>query len=243
MTTSGPPAFATTDVENRGVSVRAEWVDGPPSAPRLDGSDLSGQVRCGLAVLADLGRVPLGVLMPGAQEYRPQHSVRVSATRDSLTLTFASGARPQRLAFRPGSAASYLKRVGQLRVAAGLAPLDSRFARRVLARAGFTLDGDMSPWVEPQFPSAFRAVHGTCTGSGDGACQHVFFFYGNRYLGTDAQDTHSGVYVAWQSRDVIALAYPIWRPQDSMCCPSGGVRVVRFEWNGSRVVPLGPIPS
>jgi hypothetical protein len=243
VTASGPPAFTITDVHYGGVELAGEWIGGTSAAPRYESVELSGAVRCPLAVLADLSRVPLDVVTPGAPEARHQHAIHVDVNGDMLTMTFARGSQPQRLEFRPGPATAYLARVAALRRAAGVTALDVGLVRSTLAHVGFTLDAPISPWTEPQFPSPFRAVHGTCTGSGDGACQHNFFFFGNRYLGTDTAGIQGGVYVAWQSRGTVALAYLVWRAGDAMCCPSGAVRVVRFHWNGSRVVALDRIPD
>ena len=50
------------------------------------------------------------------------------------------------------------------------------------------------------------------------------------------------VSVQWTTSDVAALSYPLYAPGDPHCCPTGGSRLVRFEWNGSAVVPLDPLP-
>ena len=83
---------------------------------------------------------------------------------------------------------------------------------------------------------------GTCAESATGYCQNAFFFYGNRYLGTDVSAIDIGVSIQWTTRDVAALSYPLYAPEDPHCCPTGGSRTVRFEWNGSRVVPIDPLP-
>jgi hypothetical protein len=85
-------------------------------------------------------------------------------------------------------------------------------------------------------------ITGTCAGSATGYCQNAFFFYDNRYLGTDVKGLDLGVSVEWTTGDVAALSYPLYAPGDPNCCPTGGSRLVRFEWNGSAVVPLDPLP-
>ena len=85
-------------------------------------------------------------------------------------------------------------------------------------------------------------ITGYCTGSAGGFCQHAFFFYDNRYLGTDTSSYDLGVSIQWTKSDEAELSYPLYAPGDAHCCPSGGTRLVRFEWNGSAVVPLDPLP-
>jgi hypothetical protein len=87
-------------------------------------------------------------------------------------------------------------------------------------------------------------ITGTCPESAGGFCQHAFFFYDNRYLGTDTSTLGvSLVSIKWTTSDVAALSYPLYAPSDAHCCPSGGARLVRFEWNESALVPLDPLPA
>jgi hypothetical protein len=87
-----------------------------------------------------------------------------------------------------------------------------------------------------------RVLTATRTGSGDGYAQQVFFFVGNRYIGTDTSQPSAGVKVVAQSDTEVKLAYPLYRPHDPLCCPGGGQATVRFQLNNGRLVPLGTIP-
>lgn len=83
---------------------------------------------------------------------------------------------------------------------------------------------------------------GTRTGSGDGYGQQAFFFVNGRYIGTDAKEPSASVKVVSQSDTEVALAYPLYRSSDPLCCPSGGQTVVHFQLNNGRLQPLQPIP-
>ena len=89
---------------------------------------------------------------------------------------------------------------------------------------------------------ALRVLVGTRTGSGDGYGQQAFFFVGGRYIGTDAKQASASVRVASQGDTEVTLAYPLYRKNDALCCPSGGSATVRFQLNNGHLTPLGPIP-
>jgi hypothetical protein len=46
----------------------------------------------------------------------------------------------------------------------------------------------------------------------------------------------------WRDDTTIALMYVLYRNSDALCCPTGGGKIVRFHWNGSRLVALDRIP-
>jgi hypothetical protein len=83
---------------------------------------------------------------------------------------------------------------------------------------------------------------GTRTGSGDGYNQRAFFFLDGRYLGTDAKDPSAALKVLSQSDTEVTIAYPLYRPNDPLCCPGGGQAKVHFQLDNGRLVPLDPIP-
>ncbi|MCL5265476.1 MAG: protein kinase [Chloroflexi bacterium] len=91
--------------------------------------------------------------------------------------------------------------------------------------------------------NTIRVLIGVATGSADGYNQRAFFFVNNDYIGTDTLNPSATVNLKWQTNDTVSLSYPLYRPNDPMCCPSGGVAQVRYYWNGARLVPLEPIPS
>jgi len=91
--------------------------------------------------------------------------------------------------------------------------------------------------------NTLRVLIGVATGSADGYNQRAFFFVNNDYIGTDTLNPSATVNPNWQTNDTVSLSYPLYRPSDPMCCPTGGAAQVRYYWNGARLVPLDPIPS
>jgi hypothetical protein len=87
-----------------------------------------------------------------------------------------------------------------------------------------------------------RVLVGTRTGSGDGYGQQAFFFVGNRYIGTDAKEPSAKLKIVSQGDTEVALAYPLYRRNDPLCCPSGGQRTVHFVLNDGKLTALDPIP-
>ena len=83
---------------------------------------------------------------------------------------------------------------------------------------------------------------GTHTGSGDGYGQQAFFFVDGRYIGTDSSQPSATLRVVGQSDTQVTLAYPLYRPHDALCCPSGGEARVTFALDNGRLTPQQPIP-
>ena len=97
---------------------------------------------------------------------------------------------------------------------------------------------DTSTW-----DGSFRlnALIGTLAQS-DGYNRRAFFFLGRRYLGTDASAPSAGVAQLWRDDRTIALLYVLYRANEPLCCPTGGGKIVRFRWTGTRIVALDRIP-
>jgi LppP/LprE lipoprotein len=90
--------------------------------------------------------------------------------------------------------------------------------------------------------STFNALYGNCRGA-DGRDQHIWFFAGNRFVGTDTRDSSRYIIRLWRNEGTIAFMYVLYRRQDGNCCPLGGGKIVRFHWTGERVRALDRIPS
>ena len=123
---------------------------------------------------------------------------------------------------------------------AGAAPRstgDLQAAMALVKKKGYR--PDKSAWI-----SEFRlnVLIGTFAKSADGYNRRAFFFYGRRYLGTDASLPSAQVEEVWRDDRTIALLYILYGRNDPLCCPTGGGAIVRFRWNGSRLVALDPIP-
>src|SRR5204863_9421130 len=76
------------------------------------------------------------------------------------------------------------------------------------------------------------AIKGTCAGRTDGHCQQVFFFVGERYLGTDTLRPSTAIgEIAPAAPGRIRVTHPNYVPSDPLCCP--GLPLVRFtySWN------------
>jgi LppP/LprE lipoprotein len=87
-----------------------------------------------------------------------------------------------------------------------------------------------------------RVLVGTRTGSAEGYGQQAFFFVDGHYLGTDTKEASAKVKVVSQDDTEIAIAYPLYRAGDPLCCPGGGQRVVHFALNNGKLTALDPIP-
>ena len=87
-----------------------------------------------------------------------------------------------------------------------------------------------------------RVLVATRTGSGDGYGQQAFFFLDGHYLGTDTKEPSAKLKVVSQGDTEVAIAYPLYRRNDPLCCPSGGQRVVHFALNNGKLQALDPIP-
>ncbi len=70
------------------------------------------------------------------------------------------------------------------------------------------------------------------------------FFFTDRYIGTDTR-LGSDTLMRYASRtdDTVTLRYSLYNDLDAPCFPQGGTADVRFHWDGSRLVPLDPIPE
>lgn len=111
-------------------------------------------------------------------------------------------------------------------------------AVRVLGAYGFTAS-DTSTYNPDH---TLRVLVGKRTGSSDGYAQQAFFFADERYLGTDASAASAAIKVVSEADTEVTLAYALYRPNDSLCCPSGGEANVRFQLNNGRLQALDPIP-
>jgi eukaryotic-like serine/threonine-protein kinase len=92
-------------------------------------------------------------------------------------------------------------------------------------------------------PDALNVLIGQCDGSADGYCENAFFFVGSKYIGTDISSKDAAVSIAWQNDTTVALSYPLYARGDPLCCPTDGVRLVRFSWDGQSLSPLDPLPA
>ncbi len=94
---------------------------------------------------------------------------------------------------------------------------------------------------DPSYP--LRVLIGIRQGSATGYAQRAFFFYGDDYLGNDTSGDSAGIEYAGQDDNTVSLTYKLYQHNDPNCCPTGGEATVRYDWNGSELVPLDEIPT
>jgi hypothetical protein len=111
-------------------------------------------------------------------------------------------------------------------------------AAATLIRAKGYTPNDPSQYHSGQ---TLQVLVGTKSGSG-GHAQQAFFFVNGRYIGTDTKEPSATVRVVSQSDTEVTLAYPLYRRNDSLCCPGGGQANVRFQLNNGRLMPVDSIP-
>jgi hypothetical protein len=101
------------------------------------------------------------------------------------------------------------------------------------------LDASISNVWNPSL--SFNALYGNCRAVDD-RDQHIWFFVNGRFVGTDSATSSREIVGLWRDSDTIAFLYVLYRRTDGNCCPTGGGRIVRFRWNGTKVRALDRIP-
>lgn len=95
---------------------------------------------------------------------------------------------------------------------AGTAAFDLEHALELMRRKGFTAAAQAR---EPKGP--LRAFQALCTGTANGRCQAVFFFYEQKLV----HIIQAGfVDIVAQDGDVVQISLPQYRRGDAGCCPS-----------------------
>jgi LppP/LprE lipoprotein len=87
-----------------------------------------------------------------------------------------------------------------------------------------------------------RVLVGTRAGSTASYNERAFFFLDGKYIGTDSSQPSASIRVVSQSDTEVAIAYALYRPHDTLCCPSGGTATVHFQLDDGQLTPLQPIP-
>lgn len=119
--------------------------------------------------------------------------------------------------------------------------LSLKAAIELIKQKGYTVYDSSEIWYSPSQP--LNVLIGTCTGSADGYCNQAFFFYNGKYLGTDTADPSIGIETIWRTDNTIALYYRLYRKDDPLCCSTTGAALVRYQWDGVKLVALDPIPT
>jgi hypothetical protein len=111
-------------------------------------------------------------------------------------------------------------------------------ATAVLRARGFTPNNT----ADYHANQTLRVLVGRHSASGDGYGQQAFFFLSGRYIGTDASQPSATLKVLAQNDTEVTLAYPLYRKNDPLCCPSAGSARVRFQLNNGKLSTLDAIP-
>lgn len=109
---------------------------------------------------------------------------------------------------------------------------------------GYTLYGKAYPdyfYLNDSF--LLHVLIGMKTGTADGYDKRAFFFYQGKYLGTDTNSISARINSPWRDDKTIALEYTLYKKDEPLCCPTGGSKVVRFQWDGTKLNALDPIPT
>ena len=109
-----------------------------------------------------------------------------------------------------------------------------RSAVERVAQAGYTVSDTSSYDASQQL----RVL----IGSAGPYNQKAFFFLGGDYLGTDTLAPSAQLAFGGEDGNVVTIVYTLYRPQDPMNAPTGGKVGIRYQWNGTRLLPLDPIP-
>ena len=108
----------------------------------------------------------------------------------------------------------------------------------IRAKCGKTAEPNTSMWTGV---FAFNAIYGNCR-AGDGTDQHIWFFVGGRFVGVNTRTPSKSIIGLWRDNRTLAFMYVLYRSSDPNCCPTGGGKIVRYRWNGKRVVALDALP-
>jgi hypothetical protein len=114
-------------------------------------------------------------------------------------------------------------------------------AARLVRSLAFT-PTDTSDYTYPD-PNGLHVIIGDATVSNGGFAYRAFFFVHGRFIGTDVTSNSATIHIVWRGAAIIALGYAIYKTDDPMCCPLGGAVTVRYQWTGTKLVALDPIPS
>ncbi|WP_228541254.1 LppP/LprE family lipoprotein [Nocardia sp. XZ_19_369] len=71
---------------------------------------------------------------------------------------------------------------------------------------------------------------------------HVLFFTNGTYLGTATSKYYGYTTVLGKTKNTVSVQYRWVKPEDALCCPSGGPTVVTYTLNGTTVTAQGQFP-
>ena len=247
--------FASVDLQG-GVTAFLErtWVypgsgDRPPGARRAERPQRAARRR--LTAIGAVGLATIVGIAITALPERDQDGDRPSVTplAQPASTTTEGSLSEERPVSASTTVPSTTSATSQNLVAASTTSITSNSRSeevvsylQIMSDMGFT-GSPTGPSIRYDPQSTLRAIIGYSTGSPTGRAQRVFFFVrGRGFVGTDTEGYSASISLSWSNDTTIAVSYGLYRESDSMCCPTGGATTVRFQWNGSRLEPLDPIP-
>ncbi|WP_238815494.1 LppP/LprE family lipoprotein [Nocardia brasiliensis] len=117
------------------------------------------------------------------------------------------------------------------------------------AVAGLAPNKEGYPWVIREASS--DPIAAGCAGvlswmlvdwNGSHPGYHVLFFTNGAYLGTATSKYYGYTTVLGKTRNTVSVQYRWVKPQDALCCPSGGPNVVTYTLTDNTVRAKGEFP-
>lgn len=195
---------------------------------------LATLLACGAGILiagcGSAGKADSASTKAGSASTTTQASTTGSASTSTDTSDSETTATAAVTSTRTSSAPAFAKQEsGQSALAAAVATVQSQ---------GYT-PNDTSEYHPQQ---TLRVLTATRSGAGGAHVQRAFFFVDGRYIGTDSSQPSGSVRVASQGETSVTLAYGMYRPGDSPCCPGGGQSTVTFQLDNGSLQALDPLP-
>jgi LppP/LprE lipoprotein len=76
----------------------------------------------------------------------------------------------------------------------------------------------------------------------DDGPRRAFFFVAGEFIGYDSESPSASLRVVRAGDRSVTLRYGLYAPDDEPCCPSSGYARVRFQWDGTSLLPVETIP-
>ena len=85
-------------------------------------------------------------------------------------------------------------------------------------------------------------VQATVAGATGSSPNHVLFFVDGQFVGTATAEPYAFTYVESETDDTVTVRYRWLNEGDPTANPTGGPAHIRYQWDGTQVVMLDPLP-
>ena len=85
-------------------------------------------------------------------------------------------------------------------------------------------------------------VQATVEGATGSSPNHVLFFVDRQFVGTATAEPYAFSYVESETDDTVTVRYRWLNEGDPTANPTGGPVHIRYQWDGTQVVMLDPLP-